>query len=158
MTPTLLLLKGGDGRPGPLLLSGGRQNTSVASGNTTAHNFDNCLWISWDGSGAEWTHISLSSVHNRLLPLPAPADHRFTSRINTTWQDECPVRESSAATSLYQVRTSELAASGAGGPSVATVLVLYPQLSGGGQPIGACPSQKWDGASRGWSMRFTVSW
>ena len=42
VTPTLLLMRHA-GRAGPLLLSGGRQNSSEITGNRTSHNFDNVL-------------------------------------------------------------------------------------------------------------------
>ena len=54
--------------------------------------------MSWDGRGQGWVPHSLSGLHNALLPPSAPASHRYTARINTTWRDKCPARESSAAT------------------------------------------------------------
>eukprot|EP01045_Picozoa_sp_COSAG04_P001370 COSAG04_NODE_45_length_31617_cov_47.863284_11_plen_166_part_00 len=78
VTPELLLMRHPSGRAGPLLLSGGRANTSHLTGNLTSHNvrpaalsllacmlelvknsrrclqYDNMLWISWDGWGSEW--------------------------------------------------------------------------------------------------------
>ena len=54
--------------------------------------------MSFDGRGESWVPHSLSGLHNALLPPSAPTSHRYTARINTTWRDKCPARESSAAT------------------------------------------------------------
>ena len=61
------------------------------------------LWISWDGWGSEWEPFSLSYRHN----LGVAPDHRFTSMTNDTWRSNCPARESSAATSLFQTGPDE---------------------------------------------------
>ena len=61
------------------------------------------LWISWDGWGSEWEPFSLSYHHN----LGVAPEHRFTSMTNDTWRSNCPARESSAATSLFQTGPDE---------------------------------------------------
>eukprot|EP01052_Picozoa_sp_SAG31_P009915 SAG31_NODE_531_length_14413_cov_7.712659_17_plen_688_part_00 len=151
VTPTLLLLRrSGTGRAGPLLLSGGRQNTSFLTGNRSSHNYDNVLWVSWDGWGTEWETFSLSYRHNLGLSPSAPPSHRYTDRTNSTWKQACKARESSAATSLFQVGEEDF-------------VVLYPQFFPA-EPLGAepaCttnPTGNWDGGiGRGWSMRVHVA-
>ena len=146
VTPTMLMMRDGAGRAGPLLLSGGRQNTSHITGNLTSHNFDNVLWISWDGWGDRWEPHSLSYWHNHNLPASAPSNHRFTATTNDTWQSNCPARESSAATSLFQTSPN-------------SCVVMYPQITPAEplEPKKGCPLQPADMAAHGWSMRVTLS-